>query len=148
MDDCIRLQQNHLNLEKRESGWKMEYNTSKCNVLHITRKCHPYVHVYKLKGQVLDPVHSVKYLSVDLRWNDHIKTTSNKGKKTLGLLKRNLILFCPPKTKETAYKALLRPNSGILFICVGFTYSCDGRFFHFRKTSRVKRELGVTILLS
>ena len=76
----------------------MEFNTSKCNVLHIiiiVSPCYPYVHVYKLKGQVLDPVHSVKYLSVDLRWNDHIKTISNKANKTLGFLKRNLILLLP-----------------------------------------------------
>ena len=105
-------------------GIGLEDFTSKCNVLHIIRKCHPYVHVYKLKGQVLDPVRSVKYLSVDLRWNDDIKTLSNKANKTLGFLKRNLIL-CPPNTKETAYKALVRPNSAILFICVGFTNSCD-----------------------
>ena len=108
------------------------------------RKCHPHVHIYKLKGQVLDPLHSAKklgvYLSVDLRWNDHIKTISNKANKTLGFLKRNLIL-CPPKTNETAYKTLGRPNSGILFICVEFTGSCDRRFFHFRTTLRAKREL-------
>ena len=113
-NDCIQLQQDLLNLEKWESDWKMEFHTSKCNVLHITRKCHPYVHVYKLKGQVLDPLHSVKYLqcvylSNDLHWNKHIKTISNKANKTLGFLKRNSI-HCPPRTKETAYKALVRPT--------------------------------------
>ena len=92
----------------------MEFHTTKCNVLHITRKCHPYVHVYKLKGQVLDPLHSVKYLqcvylSDDLQWNEHIKTISNKANKTLGFLKRNSI-HCPPRTKETAYKALVHPT--------------------------------------
>ena len=118
-NDCIQLQQDLLNLEKWVSDWKMEFNTSKCNVLHITRKCHPYVHVYKLKGQVLDPLHSVKYLGVylsdDLRWNEHIKTISNKTNKTLGFLKRNLI-HCPPRTKETAYKALVRPQN-TLYLC-------------------------------
>ena len=114
------------------------------------RKCHPHVHVYKLKGQVLDPLHSVKYLqcvylSDDLHWNEHIKTISNKANKTLGFLKRNLIL-CPPKTNESAYKTLVRPNSGILFIRVGFTGSCEGRFFHFRTTLRAKRELRVWTL--
>ena len=61
----------------------------------------------------MDPLHSVKYLGVylsdDLRWNKHIKTISNKANKTLGFLKRNLI-HCPPRTKETAYKALVRPT--------------------------------------
>ena len=48
------------------------------------------------------------YLSDDLRWNDHVKTISSKANKTLSFLKRNLI-HCPPRTKETAYKALVRP---------------------------------------
>ena len=94
----------------------MEFNTSKYDVLHITRNCHPHIQVYKLKGQVLDPVHSVKYLGVylsdDLRWNKHIKTISNKVNKTLGFLKRNLI-HCPPRTKETAYKALVRTQNTV-----------------------------------
>ena len=67
------------------------------NALHITRKCHPYVHVYKLKRQVLDPLHSAKYLgaylSNDLRWNEHVKTISNKANKTLGFLKRTLVMI-------------------------------------------------------
>ena len=40
-NDCIQLQQDLLSLETWVSDWKMEFNTSKCNVLHITRKCHP-----------------------------------------------------------------------------------------------------------
>ena len=113
-NDCIQLQQDLLNLKKWESDWKMEFHTAKCNVLHITTKCHPYVHVYKLKGQVLDPLHSVKYLQCvyladDLYWNEHIKAISNKANKTLGFLKQNSI-HCPPRTKETAYKALVHPT--------------------------------------
>ena len=84
----------------------MEFHTSKSKVLHITRKCHPYVHVYKLKGQVLDSLHprSVKYLqcvylSDDLHRNEHIKTISNKANKTLGFLKQNSI-HCPPRTNS------------------------------------------------
>ena len=62
----------------------------------------------------MDPLHSVKYLqcvylSNNLHWNKHIKTISNKANKTLGFLKRNSI-HCPPRTKETAYKALVRPT--------------------------------------
>ena len=64
----------------------------------------------------MDPLHSVKYLGVylsdDLHWNEHTKTISNKANKTLGFLKRNLI-HCPPRTKETAYKALVRPQNTV-----------------------------------
>ena len=37
------------------------------------------------------------------------KPISNKANKTLGFLKRNSI-HCPPRTKETAYKALVHPT--------------------------------------
>jgi hypothetical protein len=65
------------------------------------------------KGQTLGSVHSVKYLgtylSDDLRWNEHVENVSDKANKTIGFLKRNL-RHCPPKTKETAYKILVRPT--------------------------------------
>ena len=64
------------------------------NALHITRNCHPYVHVYKLKRQVLDSLHSVKYLGVylsdDLRWNEHVKRGSYRG---ITVMQDWLILF-------------------------------------------------------
>ena len=111
--DCIQLQQDLLSLENWESDWKMEFNAAKCNVLRITKKKTPYVYDYQLKGQTLESLHSVKYLGVylsdDLRWNEHVNNMSNRANKTLGFLKRNL-RHCPPKTKETAYKALVRPT--------------------------------------
>ena len=67
----------------------------------------------KLRGQALNSLHSVKYLGVylsdDLLWSEQIKTIFNKANKTLGFLKQNLI-HCPPRTKETAYKALVCPT--------------------------------------
>jgi hypothetical protein len=110
-DHCIQLQQDLLNLEAWESDWKMEFNIPKCNVLRITRN--PYIYEYMFKGQTLGSVHSVKYLgtylSDDLRWNEHVENVSDKANKTIGFLKRNL-RHCPPKTKETAYKILVRPT--------------------------------------
>ena len=93
----------------------MEFNATKCNVLQITKEKTLYVNDYQLKGQTLESLHFVKYLWVyqsdDLRWNEHVNNMSNKANKTLGFLKRNL-RHCPPKTKETAYKALVRPTLG------------------------------------
>ena len=42
-------------------------------------------------------------------WNIHINTITTKANKTLGLLHRHL-RCCSPATKETAYKALVRPQ--------------------------------------
>ena len=54
-----------------------------------------------------------KYLGVELTsnldWNIHINTITTKANKTLGLLRRHL-RCCSPATKETVYKALVRPQ--------------------------------------
>ena len=113
VDDCLQLQQDLHNLEIWESDWKMKFNISKCNVLRFTRRRHPVLYNYKLHGHYLDTVDSTKYLRVhlsnDLRWNEHVKNISSKANKTLGFLKRNL-RHCPSKTKETAYRTLIRPT--------------------------------------
>ena len=113
VDDCLQLQQDLHNLEIWESDWKMKFNISKCNVLRFTRRRHPVLYNYKLHGHYLDTVDSTKYLGVhlsnDLRWKEHVKNISSKANKTLGFLKRNL-RHCPSKTKETAYRTLIRPT--------------------------------------
>ena len=53
-----------------------------------------------------------EYLGVaiqdDLRWGSHISSTASKANKTLGFLQHNLKIG-NKKTKETVYKALVRP---------------------------------------
>ena len=45
----------------------------------------------------------------DLRWNDHVDEITTKANKTLNFLCRNL-RTCSAKSKEQAYKALVRPT--------------------------------------
>ena len=47
-------------------------------------------------------------LSHDLLWNDHVNEITAKTNKTLHFLRRNLRI-CSAKSKERAYKALVRP---------------------------------------
>ena len=53
------------------------------------------------------------YLGVELdstlSWNQHQKNTLSKSQRTINLLRRNLH-GCSVKTKETAYKTLVRPT--------------------------------------
>ena len=56
-------------------------------------KSHPYL------GLELDST---------LSWNEHLKKTHSKAQRNLNLLRRNLH-GCTTKTKETAYKTLVRP---------------------------------------
>ena len=48
-------------------------------------------------------------LANTMEWSTHINTTVKKANQTLGFIKRNL-KCCPKKTKETAYKMLVRPK--------------------------------------
>lgn len=72
----------------------MEFNPSKCQVIHITRSRRLILHKYYLHGVLLESVLSDKYLGVDisenLSWNTHISRTAKKGNQTLGFLKRNI----------------------------------------------------------
>jgi len=61
--------------------------------------------------EVLQEVHHAKYLgvtiNVDLGWSTHVDNISKKSSNTLNFLRRNL-KYCPRKSKEVAYFALVR----------------------------------------
>ena len=109
-----RLLQNDLDkLQQWEQDWDMEFNPSKCTVIHVSRSRSPLAAEYLLHGQVLESVTSSKYLGVDigdnLSWNQHIQKVSGAANRTLGFVKRN-IRTKNKVIRETAYKALVRPK--------------------------------------
>ena len=88
------LQEDLDRLAKWSSEWDMEFNPSKCTVIHVTRSKSIVPSKYTLYGQVLESVSSSKYLGVTLNdhltWNDHIQNTVTSANKTLGFLRRNI----------------------------------------------------------
>lgn len=100
-------------LQKWEATWEMDFNPSKCQVLHISRSKHPVKCPYTLHGQTLEVVDHAKYLGVDissnLSWNHHINRTTTSAGKTLGFLRRN-IKTRREDIKQCAYKTLVRPQ--------------------------------------
>ena len=48
------------------------------------------------------------YISDNLTWNKHIHQITSKANRSLGFIRRNLY-SCPQRTKEAAYKTLVRP---------------------------------------
>ena len=102
------LQNDLLSLEKWEKMWDMNFNPSKCQVLHVTRLKTPIETKYLLHDTMLDSVSSAKYLGVtisdDLSWSTHIDNMTKSANQTLGFLKRNKDL------KSVAYKTLVRPQ--------------------------------------
>lgn len=112
--DSNLLQQDLSSLEQWESVWQMNFNPSKCNVIRITpNKTKEILETnYKLHSQILEATSNSKYLGVnfsnDLSWSHHIKTTVNKGNRTIGFLRRNF-RECTPTVKAATYKTMVRP---------------------------------------
>ena len=90
----------------------MEFNPSKCVVIHVTRAKTPVPSKYLLHGQILESVGCSKYLGVEissnLTFNNHIQKICTSANRSVGFIKRNI------RTKsrdisEMAYKTLVRP---------------------------------------
>ena len=89
----------------------MDFNPSKCVVMHITRSRTPVPSLYLLHGQVLESVAGSKYLGVEisnnLSFNSHIQNITTSASRSLDFLKRN-IRSKNPELREMAYKTLVR----------------------------------------
>jgi hypothetical protein len=111
--DHIILQKDIDKLQIWEEKWQMEFNPSKCEVLHISTQKKKLNHQYSIHNQPLQSVDKAKYLGMtisnDLKLNAHIEKITKKANSTLGLLKRN-ISTCPINVKKQAYTALVRPT--------------------------------------
>ena len=112
-NDSIILQNDLDTLQKWELTWDMEFNPSKCQVLHISRAQQPILSQYSLHGEILESVDCARYLGVsiskDLTWNTHIKEILGKANRTLGFVKRN-VKTKNQSVKELAYKTFVRPK--------------------------------------
>ena len=90
----------------------MEFNPSKCVVIHVTRSRTLIPSQYLLHGQVLESVAGSKYLGVEissnLLFNNHIQNITTSASRSLGFLRRN-IRSQNPALREMAYKTLVRP---------------------------------------
>ena len=113
LSDCASLQKDLDKLQEWEKQWDMEFNPSKCQVLHITRNKTVIKNRYYLHGQALEPVSQAKYLGVDfssdLSFNTHVSRITAKANRSLGFIKRN-ISTRNERVRELAYKSLVRPQ--------------------------------------
>ena len=91
----------------------MEFNPSKCQVLHITRSRNPIRYNYTMHGQILESVENARYLGVDissdLGFSHHINRITSNAQKNLGFLERN-IKTTHSGIREAAYKTIVRPQ--------------------------------------
>ena len=79
--DSKKLQNDLDILQELEREWDMEFNPSKCQVVHITRSRRPINTSYSMHDQILDSVDSARYLGVDitsdLNFTQHINHTTS-----------------------------------------------------------------------
>ena len=91
----------------------MQFNPSKCQVLHITKRKSIIDTKYTLHNTLLELVSSANYLGVTISnnptWQTHIDNICKKAKQTLGFLRRNIKVHSQ-KLKSTAYLTLVRPQ--------------------------------------
>ena len=91
----------------------MEFNPSKCQVVHVTSSRAPFDTRYILHGQVLEAVTSARYLGVDisnnLSWNTHVNRVASNASWSLGFIKRN-VKTKSPKSGKWHMKPLFIPS--------------------------------------
>ena len=125
MDDCVLyrpiydyndtalLQQDIHSLQIWSQDWLMNFNASKCYLMSVTLSRNGIDITYYLNGIPLSVVNHCKYLCIiiqsDLNWNKHIEQKVSKADSMLALIQRNLKVSSI-KSKELAYKALVRPH--------------------------------------
>ena len=77
-----------------EDRWNMSFHPEKCKVLCVSRSRDKLVRY--LHGQALQEVDQTKYLGVtlisDATWKVHISAVINIASRTLGLLRRTLMI--------------------------------------------------------
>ena len=111
--DSDALQADLDQLSKWQQVWQMQFNPSKCYVMHISNARNQRYSEYTLCGHTLETVKSHPYLGVhlqsDLGWETHIGHVTSRASRMLGVVRRNLY-NCPESLKETAYFSLVRPH--------------------------------------
>ena len=110
--DYKSLQNDLQRVEQWENELNVNLHLERCSVLPVTKSKITVSRTYSLHGHTLETVSSTKYLGwtlqSDTRLNHHIYSIVTKANRTLAFLRRNLKI-CSTKTKDFAYKSLVRP---------------------------------------
>ena len=105
----------------------MEFNTTKCEHLTLTRK-RQNATSYTLHNTVMSKVSAVKYLGVklqsSLRWNKNNDFITGKTASRLGYIRRS-IPSSLPHLWEKGYKQLTKTYSWVCMGSMGHSYPKD-----------------------
>jgi len=109
--DSIKLQKDLDTITEWADKWQMEFNVSKCKVMHLG-KSNPR-NAYHMRGNRLNVVEQEKDLGIiisdDLKASQQCLYAFNKANKVLGMIRRT-IKNKEPKIMLSLYKTLVRPH--------------------------------------
>ena len=93
-------------------NWHLKFNTSKCEVLTVTRERHPFRCDYRLNNNSLKHFTEVKDLGVTisphLTWDSHINTILAKANRMLAFLRRNSVMSFTTDHRKLLYLTFVR----------------------------------------
>lgn len=130
-EDCNALQQDLTNLCQWASTWTLEFNPSKCKVLHLglNNPCHSY-HMLDSTGAIT-PIQSAEeerdlgvIIDNKLKFHSHCRTQAAKANKILGLIKRS-VTSRHPRVIKKLYTALVRPHLEFGMAVANPHFKCD-----------------------
>ena len=108
------MQQDLLTLTKWSNVWQINFNISKCSVLHIGAKNEN--HKYYLDKDMLNELKTTeneKYVGVifspNLKFDEHINTIINEANQLIGLIKRSFT-HIDKNFLIKLYKSIVRPH--------------------------------------
>jgi hypothetical protein len=110
LNDCILLQNDLNEMCNWSKQWNMNFNPSKCTVLTITRRCHPFFYNYSMNDDSMEHVSSFNDLGIlidgKLSFNTHIDRLISKCNRMCGFIKRSLVFRAPSQVKFRLYKSI------------------------------------------
>ena len=114
--DCPNLQNDLDVISEWSKDWRLRFNTSKCELLSITRKRNPIKHDHRLDSHLLTRPSTQKDLGItiskDLKWNSHINQAVSKAYRMLGFLRRHTNRYFDSQTRKVLYLSLIRSHCG------------------------------------
>ena len=110
--DCVAVQESLSNMDVWTQRNNIQFNTTKCKVLTVTRKKQPLNYDYTLNHAQLERVTEEKDLGVivnnTLSWEKHVNSVAAKANQLLGLLKRTCPLLTDVSVRRTLYPSLVK----------------------------------------
>ena len=119
IDDQVKLQADVDLIQQWVVENGMKLNAAKTTSISFTSRRSPIATSYTMNDQTIEKSNTCKYLGVtmstDLNWSTHITKIVSKAKQSMHFIMRN-IKGSHPRTKQHAYKCLIRP---LLEYCSG-----------------------------